>query len=46
MMPHNESYFVTAYVIAAVVYGLYALSLRRRLRNTQRHRETAGEPRA
>jgi len=35
-MPHNAGYYHAAYIIVAVVYGAYALSLWLRLRAVRR----------
>jgi hypothetical protein len=35
-MPENRAYFIAAYVIIAVIFGAYALSLWVRARNLKR----------
>jgi len=36
-MPHNAGYYHAAYIIVAVVYGAYALSVWLRLRGVSAH---------
>jgi len=42
-MPHNAGYYHAAYIIVAVVYGAYALSVWLRLRGVA-HRDAHASP--